>query len=506
MKKTMYVFLMVVGVVALVFGSAGSDVKAAPPHPDVRRVVYVSGSHYDMGYQYGQQAGDYVEVTKPWFWMMAHGMPFLRTDEHIMGDLARYEAQIKKVAPELLEEMRGVADGAKAAGYDVTYRDVLLINCWFEMGFAHPSAEVHTCSSFGAWGSATQNGAPMFAQNRDSSMYPFIYEFVLIAYPEGKHAFMTQATGGLLAANWGMNDQGLSASCQTGPKARGIDRAFGMAHMLMIQKILESCSTAEEAKDYILNADIPKSRGNNYIFLDKQSQMYVVETTAADQVVRRATDFGEQDFMVATNHFLTEKMQGANKRGVPGGPSPDSFYRYASVYELVNQNLGKITPGVAMDIMCTHSYWDGNQWVDDPSTGRSPCKHDRSARMSSTITANIVFPKGLTVDVSTGNPCGTWPWDGLLGYAGYVELELKGSPRETTTATKNRAANLVSLASDLLRTDKLEASLVEKIQKAQWEYVEGCTAETLSDYSDATTHFSKAQAYARYAINKGKKQ
>jgi len=220
-------------------------------------------------------------------------------------------------------------------------------------------------------------------------------------------------------------------------------------------------------------------------------------------VVRKVGDFGEQDFMVATNHFLTEGMQGANKKGVRGGPSPDSFYRYDSVFRLVSENHSKLTPQLAMQIMGKHAYWDGQKWVEDASTGRTPCKHSASSRTNCTLTANVVLPTDKTVYVCTGNPCGHWAWDGVMGYDGYVEIQLKGSPRETTGFIKDRAAALIYSAS-MLPDEKLSPRLAQKAQKALWEYVEGNTAETYGDYTDASSHFAKAQAYARYALNKVK--
>jgi len=32
--------------------------------PDILPVIFLSGSDYEMGYQYGQQAGNYIKINK----------------------------------------------------------------------------------------------------------------------------------------------------------------------------------------------------------------------------------------------------------------------------------------------------------------------------------------------------------------------------------------------------------------------------------------------------------
>jgi hypothetical protein len=94
--------------------------------PGILPVVVLSGSDYEMGYQYGQQAGPYLEIETEAKWASAL-QRFCR--EKIPSMLKGNQSFIKKYTPENIEIMKGIADGATASGFQLSYTDVLLMNC-----------------------------------------------------------------------------------------------------------------------------------------------------------------------------------------------------------------------------------------------------------------------------------------------------------------------------------------------------------------------------------------
>ena len=103
--------------------------KAAPFSvlpPSIIPVVFLSGSDYQMGFQYGQQAGQYIEMIKEASWVEVLQE---QSREEVLNSLKRFRYYIDKYTPEAIEQIKGMVDGSKAAGYEISFGDVLVINC-----------------------------------------------------------------------------------------------------------------------------------------------------------------------------------------------------------------------------------------------------------------------------------------------------------------------------------------------------------------------------------------
>ena len=94
--------------------------------PDILPVVILQGSDYEMGCQYGQQAGKYIVRNKEETW--ASALKNFSYDE-VLNTLKANQYYIAEFTPQWIDMMRGIADGATAAGYQVSYIDVMLLNC-----------------------------------------------------------------------------------------------------------------------------------------------------------------------------------------------------------------------------------------------------------------------------------------------------------------------------------------------------------------------------------------
>jgi len=76
--------------------------------------VILRGSDYDMGFQYGEQAGAYIDRTREDKWATAL-QRFSR--EEVLRALQANQTFIGRYTPEWIDFMRGMADGATKAGY-----------------------------------------------------------------------------------------------------------------------------------------------------------------------------------------------------------------------------------------------------------------------------------------------------------------------------------------------------------------------------------------------------
>jgi predicted choloylglycine hydrolase len=473
--------------------------------PIVKRIVYVSGTPYERGYQLGYQTGDVYNLLVQKLWVKE---AYIGTREEIIEYLYNYENTVKNVAPEIIEEMHGIVDGAVAAGCHITYEDVLLANWYWNLP---PPGWKGSCSSFGAWGSATKDGEPLWSLNDDSYYYPDVYFPILVGFSEGGKAWIyTEAQN----PSSGMNSDGLVAATQWNPSLPE-DEAYGMTEALAVAWILQRASNSDEAREVLLDK-VPNPPTRNYIFMDARPKMYVVEATPTKAYTRIAGDYGEKDFMVTTNHFMSKEWGG---RYAPPGPEHwnyNSWTRYATVFKKIEMNYGKIDADVALEIMSSREYWDGTKWVGaDKFPEGVPSRYyiNWEGEFEGTKANYTFLPKDRKLLVVTGPPDGGLP--GYLGKNGYVTLALKETPFATNEQMGIEALNLILEAAQRLEKGLIHKNLTQMLQDAKEHYFQGRkltaaagaasnTLDSLIYYGEASTHFAHAQAYARYCINKSK--
>ncbi|MCG6949838.1 MAG: C45 family autoproteolytic acyltransferase/hydrolase [Acidobacteria bacterium] len=152
--------------------------------------VHIEGEPYDRGYQYGSLMPD--EIAE---YIRKLGVVQYRQDPESGWDTVRFEADslfLRKYDEEYLTEMKGIADGAAAAGSEawgrpIDLRDIVALNSVIDLGqlgralevtpnsltgqaFTAPDEELdieveqHKCSAFVATGPATGNRGVVFGQ------------------------------------------------------------------------------------------------------------------------------------------------------------------------------------------------------------------------------------------------------------------------------------------------------------------------------------------------------
>jgi hypothetical protein len=126
--------------------------------------------------------------------------------------------------PEILDEIEGIAEGSRAAGYDLRFEDVLAWNAYIEMMFSwwplHQKARPprpfhhhgHHCSAFIATGSATTDGRIVMAHNTwDVYANADCFNLLLDIQPSSGHRMFMQSIPGYTFSglDWFITDAGL---------------------------------------------------------------------------------------------------------------------------------------------------------------------------------------------------------------------------------------------------------------------------------------------------------
>jgi isopenicillin-N N-acyltransferase like protein len=168
-------------------------------------------------------------------------------------------------------------------------------------------AKLGGCSTLVVEPGRSTTGGPLFGRNLDWPPFEELPEYTLIAVfrPKEKHAFAAITLPVLLGALSGMNDAGLSlaineiSASKDGSPSRNLS---GTPMLFLIRKILEECTTVEEAEKVLKAHD--RTTWFCLTVCDKKGGC-VFEVTPKN-VVRRT---GEKDVCCCTNHFRTDDLR-----------------------------------------------------------------------------------------------------------------------------------------------------------------------------------------------------
>ncbi|HWY87315.1 MAG TPA: C45 family autoproteolytic acyltransferase/hydrolase, partial [Gemmataceae bacterium] len=201
-------------------------------------VLHIEGEPYERGYQHGRLMAQEIAAHLRCFAMVqGHQAPAEAWQSTRKLTSALF---LRRIAPEFLEEMKGIAEGATAAGGRIQQRpidliDIVALNCWPEIEFieaalaamptglegkrfsreqpeAQPKPRQEHCSAFAATGPATADGKIVFGHITMFSLYPAnFYNVWLDIKPAKGHRVLMCAYPGAMQSgmDYYLNDAGL---------------------------------------------------------------------------------------------------------------------------------------------------------------------------------------------------------------------------------------------------------------------------------------------------------
>ncbi|MFC2117017.1 C45 family autoproteolytic acyltransferase/hydrolase [Bacteroidota bacterium] len=492
--------------------------------PDILPVIFLSGTDYEMGYQYGLQAGQYIEINKNAAW--ASALQNYSYSE-VLNTLKINQFFIKEYTPENIEIMKGMTDGAKAAGYDISYIDIVLLN----VTIPDPKTSTYpkdagkdelppdkSCSVCSAWGTATKKGRLLGLDTLDG-FGEARFGVILVVFPKKGNNYICGADAGEIGDHFLMNNKGLFfGNSGGGGSPRKIDNNYGICWATSMTHIVRFANNAVEAKDMILSWQI--NTPENFHFVDVHGNSFVVEKTAAIQAVRKSGDFGEKDFLFSTNNYLHKKMK-VTKEGdfikKHGGYGAYSAPRNLIFWDLLNNYHSEIDVEFMKMILRfpgnpppypPEEGWDAkicrptNNWV----SVLLPDNGDKGI-------ANVCTgPAGRIIHSSTassGEPMRTnYPY--IDGTHTFFKIRLAANPKAVVEQAKTDAINEIATAyKEFMKLTPLNdgyGELQKIYSKANREYYQGNQLlneallasgnESLILFSKAGTAYTRSQAHA----------
>jgi len=313
----------------------------------------IGGAYYQMGFRDGSL-------------LFKRGFKVPRSSPE-RADFARdSEDEVRRVFPEILEEVNGFADACQAS-----YEDAL----GFVLGYGVFGGLTLACSAF-----ATVSGSDVvFGRN-----YDFYY-----ALGQQSRAYLTCPEGGL----WNVGHSDIFTGREGGVNERGLAIAIsaveetsvkpGMNFTLAVRFALDRCENVKEAADALTG--MHHSTANNFLLADKGGNIAVVEASPERVRVRGPND--GDDFIVCTNHFVHPEMLEMENREKRCW---DSEVRYRAIYSMLKSRQGCIGVAEAQAILSDHSGY--------------VCFHDKQNGLG-TLWSVVATLKQQRVFRAEGHPC-----------------------------------------------------------------------------------------------------
>jgi isopenicillin-N N-acyltransferase-like protein len=339
------------------------------------KVIECSGGFYEIGKQYGTSCRNSL-VNSSGSLFKEIGM-FQKADkESIIRNARKYLPLVEKFDPDLIEMLKGQADGA-----GVTFDEVFALRCKFELGMYYQRVAA-LCTSFAVTGNATRGGKTIIGQTYDLSPGISI-DLVKTKFADGLEQLSLVFAGGgggelpLTSAGLGMvlnvilgppEDQLLNVPC-----------ACVITKAMRQKRIGDALGVVCAAGRSILH----------YGFASAEGDIIGIETRPDDYNVIQP----EKDVLVHTNHYLTERFKKGTKPF--GFMEGDSYIRIQRLRRLIEKHYGDLTVELLGEFLTDHT--------DYP---RSICKHmDQQVQFGETLAAVIMVPEERVMYAACGQPC-----------------------------------------------------------------------------------------------------
>ncbi len=339
------------------------------------RVIECSGSFYEIGRQYGESCrASLVGSIESLFKDI--GMFQKAGKEDIIANARKYLPLVESFDPELIDMLKGQADGA-----GVTFEEVFTLRCRLELGMYYQRI-LALCTSFIATGNATKGGKTIIGQTYD--LNPGIsIDLVKTKFPDGMEQLSLVFAGGG-AGELPLNSAGL-----------------GMVLNVMISPAEEqtlnvpcSCVIPKAMRQKRIGDALGVVCGAgrsilHYGFASAEGDIIGIETRPGDYNVIPP----QRDMLLHTNHYLTEKFKRGDK--IFGFMEGDSYIRIQRLKRLMEEHYGELTVELMKEFLTDHT--------DYP---RSICKHtDLGVQLGETLAAEIMVPEEGLMYTAWGQPC-----------------------------------------------------------------------------------------------------
>ena len=340
------------------------------------KIVEVSGTYFEMGFQYGSACPEIREMIR----IMSQ---LLETDLEKLKTLsANYLPAIQGYNQDLMDEIRGIAEGAKVA-----IEEIVLLNAWYELSIFNAATAVAGCTSFAAKGESTADGKLIIGQNWDVG--PALEDMLVLLKmrPDDGANILALTSAGALGLI-GLNSAGISVNGNLLMHKDYVSPGEIVPHNVISRKTMSSKNLGK-----VINTIMSAKRGPavHQLFGSSQGDVISIEVTPDDLGFLYPVD----DIFTHANNFVTERFKYGD---IVANLLPDSFIRIKRLDDLMRGHKGNLSVDLMKELLQDH-----NNYPD------SICRHaDEELRPNlqmKTVASIITVPGEQKMHIALGNPC-----------------------------------------------------------------------------------------------------
>jgi predicted choloylglycine hydrolase len=254
------------------------------------RYLELEGTPYERGMEHGMLLKDDIKKIIGLFKEDIVKTTGMDADKFIAKFLSMsdYRASVEKLLPDLIEEVKGIAEGSGIA-YETIFMHQLGDEYWFNT----KDVLAHNCSSFGVNKSA--NGPSIGAQNMDIPTFYHGFQTVM-KIKEGEKEMMFLTIPGHLGIT-GMNSKAVSINCNT---LMQLDYARTGIPVTFVVRGVVSQNSHEEALSFLKS--FKHASGQNYMIGGSDK---VLSMECSTNKVEEFRPFENSLFTYHTNHPMS---------------------------------------------------------------------------------------------------------------------------------------------------------------------------------------------------------
>lgn len=290
-------------------------------------VIEISGPPAERGEQYGQLAGQQIDASIAYYrdaFVNASGLSW----DDIVAQAESWVAPATEYAPDLVEELRGIARGAER-----DFLELMAINARGEIIYDRQFADLvgGECTTYAIAPDAAGDGHSYAGQNWDY-LCGAIDSIVMLRIRgnDDEPDIIMQIEAGQVGRH-GANSAGIAMQVN-GLGGRYGFQGFGVPQPFVRRKVLQ-CDNLHDAMERVFKA--PQQIGANYLLATREGFAISLETTPAE---RTAWLYATDGILVHGNHH-----EAYVPTGQPGPYQPmavDSLYRVPLVRRGLQQVRG----------------------------------------------------------------------------------------------------------------------------------------------------------------------
>ena len=337
-------------------------------------LIETGGTPYEIGLDVGRGVRDQIQAAAA-----STRADFARSnDERVVERIGAYAAATEAVAPEIVEELRGMAEGS-----GVPFAEIFVMNATAELN--QEIGRFEECTVAGVTQAGTADGTVLLAHNEDASAGWADLTYLIRAEPNGAPVFAAFTYAGLLL-HQGVNAAGLGSA---GNALYARDAHPGIPKLFQYRRILAQ-STIEDA--IRVATDDRRAFGNNHLLANAEGDVYDVEVSGCHWALHHAGN----GFLAHANHFVSPALTHLDR----DEDLLNSRLRQRRVERLLDAAWGTITADSLRTLMGDHANYP-----------KAVCKHHapESDLTYGTIGSVVIDVGNRVLWACAGNPCrGEW--------------------------------------------------------------------------------------------------